>query len=89
MVQNQKKIVSILLLLSYAQVPQYLLRAGFSKIACTQPRRIACISLSKRVSYETLNEYRSDIAFQVRIAVNPYYLFSEKKLSLILLRTYK
>lgn len=25
------------------QVPQYLYRAGFDKIACTQPRRIACI----------------------------------------------
>jgi ATP-dependent RNA helicase DHX34 len=25
------------------QVPQYLHRAGFDKIACTQPRRIACI----------------------------------------------
>ena len=27
------------------QVPQYLLQAGYSKIGCTQPRRIACISL--------------------------------------------
>ena len=48
------------------QMPQYLLEAGFDKIACTQPRRIACISLSKRVSYETLNEYGSQVAFQVR-----------------------
>ncbi|PVD20242.1 hypothetical protein C0Q70_20738 [Pomacea canaliculata] len=48
------------------QVPQYLLEAGFTKIACTQPRRIACISLAKRVSYETLNEYGSQVAFQVR-----------------------
>lgn len=30
------------------QVPQYLYNAGFEKIACTQPRRIACIGLSKR-----------------------------------------
>ncbi|KAG7269788.1 LOW QUALITY PROTEIN: hypothetical protein CRUP_033834 [Coryphaenoides rupestris] len=30
------------------QVPQYLLSSGFSQIACTQPRRIACISLAKR-----------------------------------------
>ena len=45
---------------------QYLLEAGFDKIACTQPRRIACISLAKRVSYETLNEYGSQVAFQVR-----------------------
>ncbi len=52
------------------QVPQYLLGAGFEKIACTQPRRIACISLAKRVGYETLSEYRSEIAFQVRGASN-------------------
>ena len=48
------------------QMPQYLLEAGFERMACTQPRRIACISLAKRVSYETMNEYGSDVAFQVR-----------------------
>lgn len=37
-----------------------------SKIACTQPRRIACISLAKRVGYETLNEYGSEIGYQIR-----------------------
>ena len=34
-------------------------------VACTQPRRIACISLSKRVAYETLNEYGTQVAYQV------------------------
>ncbi|XP_064390174.1 probable ATP-dependent RNA helicase DHX34 isoform X2 [Halichondria panicea] len=48
------------------QVPQFLLDAGVQKIACTQPRRIACISLAKRVGYETLNEFSSEIAYQVR-----------------------
>ncbi|XP_055333449.1 probable ATP-dependent RNA helicase DHX34 [Paramacrobiotus metropolitanus] len=48
------------------QVPQYLLKAGFDKICCTQPRRIACISLSKRVAFETLNEYGSQVAYQIR-----------------------
>ncbi|CAO3633213.1 unnamed protein product [Cunninghamella echinulata] len=48
------------------QVPQILMQAGFKKIACTQPRRIACSSLAKRVSYETMNEYGSEIAYQVR-----------------------
>ncbi|CAD5124250.1 DgyrCDS12547 [Dimorphilus gyrociliatus] len=48
------------------QIPQYLLEAGYSNIACTQPRRIACISLSKRVGYETFNEYRTQVAYQVR-----------------------
>lgn len=43
------------------QVPQYLLSTGFSHIACTQPRRIACISLAKRVSFESLNQYGSKV----------------------------
>ena len=43
------------------QVPQYLLSAGFSHISCTQPRRIACISLAKRVSFESLNQYGSKV----------------------------
>lgn len=54
-------------------MPQYLLSAGMSSIACTQPRRIACISLAKRVGYETLNEYGSDIAYQV-IVVLEYFI---------------
>lgn len=52
------------------QVPQYLLSAGFLNIACTQPRRIACISLSKRVAYETLNEFGSKVGYQIRFEKN-------------------
>ncbi|KAJ8256636.1 hypothetical protein COCON_G00187880 [Conger conger] len=48
------------------QVPQYLLASGFSHIACTQPRRIACISLAKRVSFESLNQYGSKVGYQIR-----------------------
>ncbi|XP_006796782.1 probable ATP-dependent RNA helicase DHX34, partial [Neolamprologus brichardi] len=48
------------------QVPQYLLSAGFDNIACTQPRRIACISLAKRVSFESLNQYGSKVGYQIR-----------------------
>ena len=48
------------------QVPQYLLQEGYGKIACTQPRRIACISLAKRLAHETLNEYGSEIGYQIR-----------------------
>ncbi|XP_015596347.1 probable ATP-dependent RNA helicase DHX34 isoform X2 [Cephus cinctus] len=48
------------------QVPQYLYSAGFSKIACTQPRRIACISLAKRVAFETLTENRNQVGYQIR-----------------------
>nr|CRZ22260.1 BMA-SMGL-2 [Brugia malayi] len=48
------------------QVPQYLLDAGYDRIACTQPRRIAAMALARRVAYETLNEYGSKIAYQIR-----------------------
>ena len=44
------------------QVPQYLLAAGFSHVACTQPRRIACISLAKRVALESLSQYGSQVS---------------------------
>ncbi|XP_055634665.1 probable ATP-dependent RNA helicase DHX34 isoform X2 [Toxorhynchites rutilus septentrionalis] len=48
------------------QVPQYLYQAGFDKVACTQPRRIACISLSKRVAHEMLCEYGTQVGYQIR-----------------------
>ncbi|XP_044019981.1 probable ATP-dependent RNA helicase DHX34, partial [Aphidius gifuensis] len=48
------------------QVPQYLYTAGYNKIACTQPRRIACISLAKRVAYETLTENINQVGYQIR-----------------------
>uniref|UniRef100_A0A0M3HLT9 DUF3509 domain-containing protein n=1 Tax=Ascaris lumbricoides TaxID=6252 RepID=A0A0M3HLT9_ASCLU len=48
------------------QVPQYLLEANFGRIACTQPRRIAATALARRVAFETLDEYGSSIAYQIR-----------------------
>uniref|UniRef100_A0A8C4R2H8 DEAH (Asp-Glu-Ala-His) box polypeptide 34 n=1 Tax=Eptatretus burgeri TaxID=7764 RepID=A0A8C4R2H8_EPTBU len=48
------------------QVPRYLLTAGHENIACTQPRRIACVSLCKRVAYETLGRGGSRVGFQIR-----------------------
>ncbi|XP_055678167.1 probable ATP-dependent RNA helicase DHX34 isoform X2 [Lutzomyia longipalpis] len=48
------------------QIPQYLHESGFRGIACTQPRRIACISLSKRVSHEMLCEYGLEVGYQIR-----------------------
>lgn len=48
------------------QIPQYLLNAGFDGIVCTQPRRIAAVSLCKRVAFETLNEYGTHIGYQIR-----------------------
>lgn len=34
--------------------------------ACTQPRRIACVSLSKRVAYEMLTQFESKVGYQIR-----------------------
>ncbi|XP_053611726.1 probable ATP-dependent RNA helicase DHX34 isoform X2 [Plodia interpunctella] len=48
------------------QVPQYLHEAGFQNIACTQPRRIACVSLSKRVAYEMLTQFDNKVGYQIR-----------------------
>ncbi|ENN81449.1 hypothetical protein YQE_02142, partial [Dendroctonus ponderosae] len=48
------------------QVPQYVMEAGYTKVVCTQPRRIACISLAKRVAYETLTDFKSTIGYQIR-----------------------
>ncbi|CAG2109868.1 unnamed protein product, partial [Medioppia subpectinata] len=48
------------------QVPQYLLSGGYENICCSQPRRIACISLRKRVAYETHNEFGTQIGYQIR-----------------------
>nr|XP_020010402.1 probable ATP-dependent RNA helicase DHX34 [Castor canadensis] len=48
------------------QVPQCLLAAGLSRVACTQPRRIACISLAKRVGLESLSQYGSQVGYQIR-----------------------
>ncbi|EPB67492.1 helicase protein [Ancylostoma ceylanicum] len=47
-------------------VPQYLLQSGYTGIACTQPRRIACTALARRVAHETLNAYGSEVAYQIR-----------------------
>lgn len=33
---------------------------------CTQPRRIACISLAKRVAFETLTENYNEVGYQIR-----------------------
>lgn len=49
------------------QVPQFLLGAGYSHVACTQPRRIACVSLAKRVAFESLHQYGSQVSFAVQL----------------------
>ncbi len=51
---------------THLQVPQFLLQAGYGRVACTQPRRISAMGLCRRVSYETLHEHGSEVAYQVR-----------------------
>lgn len=48
------------------QVPQYLLKANYENICCTQPRRLACIALRNRLSFETVDEYGAEIGYQIR-----------------------
>ncbi|NXW61524.1 DHX34 helicase, partial [Eurystomus gularis] len=48
------------------QVPQFLLAAGYSHVACSQPRRIACVSLAKRVAVESLQQYGNQVGYQIR-----------------------
>uniref|UniRef100_A0A1A9WXX5 ATP-dependent RNA helicase DHX34 n=1 Tax=Glossina brevipalpis TaxID=37001 RepID=A0A1A9WXX5_9MUSC len=52
------------------QVPQYLYEFGYRSIACTQPRRLACVSLSKRVAHEMLDDYGFKVGFQIRFEKN-------------------
>lgn len=51
------------------QIPQYLLESGLNKglaIACTQPRRVAAISVAKRVSLEKSSELGQEVGYSVR-----------------------
>ena len=51
------------------QVPQYLAEAGFidsGMIGVTQPRRLAAISLAKRVAYESGSKLSQLVGYQVR-----------------------
>ncbi|NXX97785.1 DHX34 helicase, partial [Centropus bengalensis] len=48
------------------QVPQFLLAAGYEHVACSQPRRIACVALAQRVALESLDQYGSQVGYQIR-----------------------
>eukprot|EP00158_Paraphelidium_tribonemae_P001608 Partr_v1_DN24604_c0_g2_i1_m59584 putative ATPdependent RNA helicase len=51
------------------QIPQYLLEDGLTRIVCTQPRRIACVSLAQRVQKERMGSIGSssdDVGYQIR-----------------------
>lgn len=52
------------------QIPQFLMNSEFVKsgkmISCTQPRRIAAISVSKRVSEETDTQLGQEVGYAIR-----------------------
>ncbi|XP_058051151.1 probable ATP-dependent RNA helicase DHX34 isoform X6 [Ahaetulla prasina] len=48
------------------QVPQFLLAAGYAHVACTQPRRLACVALAQRVARESLGRFGDQVGYQIR-----------------------
>eukprot|EP01116_Phalansterium_solitarium_P013330 TRINITY_DN306_c0_g2_i1.p1 TRINITY_DN306_c0_g2~~TRINITY_DN306_c0_g2_i1.p1 ORF type:complete len:1054 (+),score=452.61 TRINITY_DN306_c0_g2_i1:90-3251(+) len=51
------------------QIPQYLIEDGFTKagkIACTQPRRVAAMSVAKRVSDEMDVKLGAEVGYSIR-----------------------
>ena len=57
------------------QVPQYLLDEAMKKnqpirIICTEPRRIAAISVSERVAQETGTNFGEMVGYQIRLENN-------------------
>ncbi|XP_069738338.1 probable ATP-dependent RNA helicase DHX34 [Phaenicophaeus curvirostris] len=48
------------------QVPQFLLAAGYGPVACSQPRRLACVALAKRVAFESLDRHGNQVGYQIR-----------------------
>ncbi len=52
------------------QLPQYLIEAGFSRVAVTQPRRISAISLARRVALEAGDPHGSDVGYKIRFSSN-------------------
>lgn len=51
------------------QIPQYLHEAGYSKagrIGCTQPRRVAAMSVSARVATEMAVKLGHEVGYSIR-----------------------
>jgi ATP-dependent RNA helicase DHX34 len=67
-------------------VPQFLLKAGYGKVACTQPRRVACIALAKRVAQETFDRFGGGVGYQV--CLDRFALFLETLVFVCFLHNY-
>ena len=68
------------LLLTDAEIPQYLHEAGWTTggrvVACTQPRRVAAISVAKRVAEEMGVELGTEVRGHVNLSQTHTHIFS-------------
>ena len=48
------------------QIPQYLIEEGFGKIVCTQPRRVAAMSVAARVATEMGVKLGNEVGYSIR-----------------------
>ncbi|KAH7706218.1 ATP-dependent RNA helicase DHX8 isoform 2 [Aphelenchoides avenae] len=48
------------------QIPQYLMEAGYDRMAVTQPRRIAAVTVAQRVSDEVGCQLGSEVGYTIR-----------------------
>jgi pre-mRNA-splicing factor ATP-dependent RNA helicase DHX16 len=48
------------------QIPQYLVEAGYGRVACTQPRRVAAMSVAARVAQEMNVKLGREVGYSIR-----------------------
>lgn len=48
------------------QIPQYLIEAGFTSVVCTQPRRVAAMSVAARVADEMGVKLGNEVGYSIR-----------------------
>lgn len=48
------------------QIPQYLIESGFGRVACTQPRRVAAMSVAARVADEMGVKLGAEVGYSIR-----------------------
>ncbi|PXF41069.1 Pre-mRNA-splicing factor ATP-dependent RNA helicase DEAH1 [Gracilariopsis chorda] len=48
------------------QIPQYLIEEGFGSVVCTQPRRVAAMSVAARVAYEMGVKLGNEVGYSIR-----------------------
>jgi pre-mRNA-splicing factor ATP-dependent RNA helicase DHX16 len=48
------------------QIPQYLIESGYGRVACTQPRRVAAMSVAARVAQEMNVKLGREVGYSIR-----------------------